>query len=1333
MSRTRKILLWVFGSIGALLLLLVIAAVVILPSDWFRNKVRDRIVYEVERASGGRTEIGSFRLDWSKLTAEVTPFVLHGTEPAGEAPLLRAESIKVGLKVISVLKRDIDIALLDVDRPQVNLLVDANGITNLPEPKVKKTSDKDPIEQLLDLAVREVNIRNGELHYGDRKIPLDVRGRNLDAKLLYDFNGPSYQGTLTMQDVTASQATALPVHFGIDSQFRLLKNRVEIPRLRLAMKESNVEVSGLVEDLRNPRVSADVTANGYIAELGPILKLPPPYIGNVNFTGKALYDAADLLRVNGRFTAQHLALKQDKINLQNISIASDVQLANKDLKLRGLTVHALDGVFRGAVDLNNFEAFKVNGQLNGVSIRSASRMAGLEKAQFSGTVNGPVAITGSLAKGSKDLKAGGTFTINAEQGGVPVSGLVEVAYNQRRNSIQLGNSFLTLPSTRLDFSGTLGEQLRIRLASSDLNDFHPALALASDKPPEKLPLQLGPGGSALFEGTVSGSLDKAEVAGNLTINTFEVQNQKFQSLVASLNANPSGAHVSSFALGQGTLKLAGGGDIALREWKPVDASPVSAKLTLQGAQIGKLLKENGQNIPVDGTLSAQANVSGTVGSPEANLRVTVEKPVIYEEPLDRVTAEVRYRGAGVEVINGVAAVGQSRVLLSGAYSHPINDLKNGELKFNVSSENWTIEQIRNVAKVRPGLAGNFKVNAVGTVGVKNAEVFPQILNGKLTVDHLSVDKKPIGDVEIAASTSGEQLTLSLAGGLRGSKITGKSGFRLAGDYPGSGEVTFSAVRFSTVQDLVLTSQGKKPFPADGVVEGHLTFSGPAKKPEQMQAHLELPKLEVFPVRQTLNEKQRAELSLHNEGPIVVDYNAKTVAIRSAHFVGGDTNLQAAGTVSLVDKMPVDVKMNGSVNLGIIQSFNESTVSSGAAVINASVRGTVKDPQFNGRMDLKDASLYLVDFPNGLDNLNGSILFDQRRATIEDLRANTGGGDLFLSGFVGFGTAETLYRLQARANHVRIRYPEGVSATANATLALTGTTAKSLLSGVVTIQRAGFQPKTDVGGLLASAPTPVTSPSSQSEILRNMALDIRIETVPNLQFQTSLTADLQADADLRVRGTAAKPVVLGRVVVSQGEITFFGNKYTITRGEIGFFNPVRIEPVLDLSLETRVRAVQVNINFSGTLQKLNVSYRSDPPLQSNEIIELLAVGRAPGTNSSLASSQTVSNTNMLATGTNSLLGQAVASPVSNRLQRFFGVSRLKIDPQLTGLSAVPQARITVEQQISRDVTLTYVTNLAEANQQIIRFEWALSKTWSVVAVREENGVFGVDFFFKKRFR
>ena len=165
----------------------------------------------------------------------------------------------------------------------------------------------------------------------------------------------------------------------------------------------------------------------------------------------------------------------------------------------------------------------------------------------------------------------------------------------------------------------------------------------------------------------------------------------------------------------------------------------------------------------------------------------------------------------------------------------------------------------------------------------------------------------------------------------------------------------------------------------------------------------------------------------------------------------------------------------------------------------------------------------------------------------------------------------------------------------------------------------------------------------------------------------------------------------------------------------------------------MRGVDVNINFAGPVNRLNVSYRSDPPLQTNEIIALLAVGRTPNANPTLAAAQVANSQSFLSTQGNSLLGQALAAPVSNRLQRFFGVSRLKIDPHLIGINAVPQARLTVEQQISRDVTLTYVTNLSYANQQIIRLEVDLSQDWSVVALREENGVFGVDFLFRKRFR
>ena len=51
----------------------------------------------------------------------------------------------------------------------------------------------------------------------------------------------------------------------------------------------------------------------------------------------------------------------------------------------------------------------------------------------------------------------------------------------------------------------------------------------------------------------------------------------------------------------------------------------------------------------------------------------------------------------------------------------------------------------------------------------------------------------------------------------------------------------------------------------------------------------------------------------------------------------------------------------------------------------------------------------------------------------------------------------------------------------------------------------------------------------------------------------------------------------------------------------------------------------------------------------------------------------------------------------------------------------------------DVTFTYVTNLTNANPQIVSVEWAVSKQWSVVAQREENGLVGLDFYLKKQFK
>jgi translocation and assembly module TamB len=310
----------------------------------------------------------------------------------------------------------------------------------------------------------------------------------------------------------------------------------------------------------------------------------------------------------------------------------------------------------------------------------------------------------------------------------------------------------------------------------------------------------------------------------------------------------------------------------------------------------------------------------------------------------------------------------------------------------------------------------------------------------------------------------------------------------------------------------------------------------------------------------------------------------------------------------------------------------------------------------------------------------------------------------------------------------------VSTVADFSLRLIGTTERSTLSGTVTVVRSAFNPHTDLGRLLANAATPVQTPAVQTGLVGNMQFDVDIMTAPDVSFQTSLTSGLQADANLRLRGTLSNPVLLGRVNVNQGDLTFFGNKYSINDGSISFFNPVKLEPVLDVSLETRARGVDVTINVTGPVTKLNVSYRSDPPIQFSDLVALLATGRTPE-NPTIAAGDRGSSQTWQGMGASALLGQAIANPLAGRLQRFFGVSKIKIDPLLTGVAGNAQARLTIEQNITPDLTFTYITNVASTtgSAQVVRVEWDFSRHWSAVAVRDEYGYFGIDFQYRKRFK
>jgi translocation and assembly module TamB len=97
----------------------------------------------------------------------------------------------------------------------------------------------------------------------------------------------------------------------------------------------------------------------------------------------------------------------------------------------------------------------------------------------------------------------------------------------------------------------------------------------------------------------------------------------------------------------------------------------------------------------------------------------------------------------------------------------------------------------------------------------------------------------------------------------------------------------------------------------------------------------------------------------------------------------------------------------------------------------------------------------------------------------------------------------------------------------------------------------------------------------------------------------------------------------------------------------------------------------------------------------------------------------------------LIGQALSATQSNRAQRLFGVSRVKIDPNVGEALNSGLARVTVEQQISNRLTLTYISSLNQTAQQIIQFEYNLDKGVSIVGVRDQTGVISFVVLLRKR--
>jgi translocation and assembly module TamB len=1048
--------------------------------------------------------------------------------------------------------------------------------------------------------------------------------------------------------------------------------------------------------------------------------------GTANFTGMVKGGLSNP-DVAGHLSAQGFAMEGRSFDAFTADLTASRSQAR--VESASLTRGAMSVRLNAAAGLRDWSLVQnsnlaLRASVSNGDLADVMALAGRPPAGYSGPLTADAQVTGTLGNPQ------GNIHVVAENGAAADEPFrrMELQANLTDRLIQVPVAFVDAPAGRVDLTANY-RHAREDLKSGDLTAHVTTNSIDLARSVTVQRMEPNAAGTAQVNLTAAAAIRPGadpvvpkSVDGQIALRGLRAQGTTYGDLTANVNTRGGATFYqlnSNFA--GSTVRASGSTQL-----NAPYATQASANFT--NLRIEPLLRlARRSDVPARGVLAGSLEVSGTMKAPEGTAQIQLTGANIYGEAIDRATLDARYLAQSVEISQLTVAAGPSHISITGRYEHPVDDLKHGNAQFSVRDGHLDLARLQIVQKERPGIGGTLDFSGSAAARVEPARVLVSSLDANLSAANIRADGKDFGNLKLtAANTAGNRVHFALNSDLAGSAIQGTGDATLAPNYPVDAQLTFRNVTWSRIAELAGRASREQTF--DITTDGSVMLRGPVLQQDQLTGQFTLTRL----VATANGSGAGRSVAIANDGPVQVALDRGTVRIVNAHLTGPQTDIQARGTMRLAgDQMALE--LNGDTDLGLLRNFNRDIYSAGSVSLAATVRGSKEQPAVNGQLTLKNAAFALADLPVGVSNANGAVQFNGNNAQIRSFTADAGGGRVNLSGNASFSDGLRV-ALRLNGNNVRYRVQQGVSLTADADLRLNGTTDDSRITGDVMLTRISYAPQSDWGSMLTRSAPPVQAPEKPSPLLDNMKLDIRVRSAPGMTVDSSLAESLSVTSNLTVRGTANQPGVLGRVTVAEGKLSFFGGSYTVNTGTIAFYNPVRIEPVLDLSLQTQAKGVSVTLEVSGPIDNLKLTYTSDPPLQFQEIVALLATGKTPTSDPTLLANQpTQPQQSFQQMGESAILGQAVANPIANRLQRVFGVTQLKIDPSFTTGSNIPTAQLAMQQQITSSLTFTYATALDNPNAMLVRMEWAFDPKWSAVATRDQNGIVSLNFFYKRSIR
>jgi translocation and assembly module TamB len=1385
------------GTLGKTLLGLVfvvfalIAGVAIYSTtDDFQRRVGAEVKQVLEDSTGGRVDIGHVSFSLLHLAIEVQGLVIHGTEPADQSPYLSVARIYVRVRINTFLSHvqgsgaqsHIGLSYLGVEQPHFHLIVDKNGQTNAPVPKHPSQSTEPIQDTLLDLQAKTVDVSQGIAVVNDQAIPFDLAANNLFVNVHYISASDSYGIALDLADLKTRNSIKPVVQSRLKIAATLGRDAAELTSLDFATGSStHLVASAQVSHFANPawKVAAkggiELKQLGYLTAVDGLnagtvdldvrghscAPLPPAKPQKQPFwmrkskptpkpqTADSACSIAYL--ATGTFNLHRAGYSNEYVRFHDIDGKGQLHITPKELELPGLTVGLYGGgTIEGSMRIadwldSNLSRSYITATVNRIGLRTIMDATAPENygdLGFDTAITGPV----SVQWGGPDPDVSKTVQVDARlvlapQGtvrsgalnNVPVNGVITAKYDGSRQVVGIAQVDLQTPATTLAATGLLGvnkgdplTSLQVNLQARDLGEFDQLLHTLDlegfgKKGTAAIPVVLH--GSLDFVGTAKGIISDLDVKGHLSADNFALAlpdqaDIHVDSLVSDLEYSPySGVAVASSTIRRNTAVLNLGGTVKPHKiethkhavqylWDDQVAIDATAKLS--NAQVTDILQVVGQQqkIPITGTANLDAHAAGTFSNLVGAGTVSLANGTAYGEDYQLVAADFTALGQQIDATRLQLKAHNMVVAGSGGYN-----LGTKRITAQLAANAIQLSKIQTFTRYSPNADGvlTFTATVNGTVEQPD-------LHAKLGLANIQVQGKPVGDLTATANSTGSTLAYQLQSKLIGAQIEASGETNLTGDCQTQAKLTVSGVDIAN--GIALFDPGALKGSSD--LAGFIMVNGPLRNPKQLSGSAEFQRLDV----------KLENVELRSAGPLRASLRDGTVTLDQFHITGQDTDLRASGTAKVLgDTNPqggaLHLSANGTISMALAHSFDKDIISSGKLTFKTDVGGTLKQPQLAGNVQVQNVNLAIAGIANGLSAMNGTLVFNEGRLDVKDLVATTGGGQLKIGGYLAYEKG-LFGDLTATGDAVRVRL-YGLSSTANASLRLQGTPESMRLSGNVLVTRFGVGVDVDFSAFASAGG--VSLPPAPDDPTNKILLDVHVTSAPQLDFQNSY-AKLAGTVDLTVRGTVAQPTILGRIQITEGSATYLGTRYQLQRGSITFSNPVRIDPVIDLDASARVENYDLTIGLHGTTTSLRPTYRSEPPLTEADIFNLLALGRTQEESQLYQQQQTQAGTDPT---TNALLGGALNATVSNRVGKLFGGATVKIDPSFVGTLGNSAARITVTEPIAKQLTLVFASNVNQSAQQLIQLQYRINQSTSLVATRDENGVFSIVYKLRKRYR